>query len=84
VSKTLDRTQFTSDAMRVVTIIDALWVEISDEGCPHPVGGLWNYRWPPLWAVCDVAGSSVGELLWPRTGGEEQGVRSILPSRPDP
>jgi hypothetical protein len=47
-------------AVRVVTIIDALWVEISDGECPRPVGGRWNYRWPLLGAVGVVAGSSVG------------------------
>jgi hypothetical protein len=37
-----------------------LWVAISDGGCPRPVGGLWKYRWPLLWAVGVVAGRSVG------------------------
>jgi hypothetical protein len=45
---------------RVVTISDALWVEISDGGCPRPVGGLCKYRWHQLWTVGVVAGSSVG------------------------
>ena len=46
--------------LRVVTIFDALWVEISDGGCPRPVGGLRTYWWPRLWAVGVVAGGSVG------------------------
>ena len=46
--------------MKVVTIIDALWIEISDGGCPRPVGGLRKYRWPLLLADCVVAGRLVG------------------------
>jgi hypothetical protein len=48
-----------SSSVRVVTIIDALRVEVSNGGVPRPVGGLWKYRWPLRWAVCVVAGRSV-------------------------
>jgi hypothetical protein len=46
----------------VVTIFDALWVEISDGGCPRPAGGLGEYRWPLLWADGVVAGRRVGAI----------------------
>ncbi len=55
-----DRTAFGLSNVRVVAMIDALWVEISDGGCHSPMGGPWKYLQPGLWAVCVVAGSSVG------------------------
>src|SRR5262249_32411093 len=37
--------------LRVVTLLDAVWVGISAGRCPGPVGGLWEYRWRLLWSV---------------------------------